>query len=191
MTAPWPILALLVPLLGCGPEAERRSGSGASPAGEPAEATNDAASTVSQVPRDAAHPAPDLSQPLLTPEAERSVKGARNVLLSFARAIELGEYDQAWALLGPGDRQKWSREAFTAIFAGLDRPTVAVPDGTMGEAAGSSFYAAPITITGNDADGRPVRIEGKAVLRRANDIEGANAQQRRWHFDSLTLDWVH
>lgn len=134
---------------------------------------------------------PDLTPPVLTPEAERSVMGARNVLLSFARAIELREYDQAWALLSPGDKQKWSKPAFAAQFADLGKTTVAIPDGTQDGGAGSSYYTAPVTITANDKEGRPVRIEGEAVLRRVNDVDGATPAQLRWHFDRLTLDWTH
>ncbi len=138
-----------------------------------------------------ANGSPDLTPPELTPEAEHGVEGARNVLLSFARAIEQEQYDQAWSLLGPADRQKWSRTEFAALFADLAKVTVAVPDGTMEGAAGSSYYAAPIAITGNDKEDRPVRIEGQAVLRRVNDVDGATKEQRRWHFETLTLDWTH
>lgn len=134
---------------------------------------------------------PDLTPPKLTPDAERGEKGARNVLLSFARAIELKEFGQAWALLSPADRQKWSKPRFAAMFADLGKITVAIPSGTMEGAAGSSYYTAPVTITANDKDGRPVRIEGEAVLRRANDVPGATAAQLRWHFERLTLNWTH
>ena len=134
---------------------------------------------------------PDLTPPVLTDEAEKGVKGARNVLLSFARAIELREFDQAWAMLSPADRQKWSKPAFARLFADLGKITVAAPAGTMEGAAGSSYYTAPVTITANDKDGRPVRIDGEAVLRRVNDVDGATPAQLRWHFDKLTLDWTH
>lgn len=134
---------------------------------------------------------PDLTPPVLTPDAEKGVEGARNVLLSFARAIELKEFDQAWAMLSPGDRQKWPKPAFAKQFAGLGTITVAVPDGTMEGGAGSSYYSAPVTITGNDEQGRPVRLEGEAVLRRVNDVDGATPAQLRWHFDKLMLDWTH
>jgi len=129
--------------------------------------------------------------PALTPESERGVEGARNVLLTFARAIERREFGQAWSLLSAADKQKWSREQFAAMFADLPRVSVAVPDGTMEGAAGSSYYSAPIAITGNDREGRPVRIEGEAVLRRVNDVDGASAAQLRWHFERLTLNWTH
>ena len=134
---------------------------------------------------------PDLAPPALTAEAERTAKGARNVLLSFARAIELREYDQAWALLSPGDRQKWSKSDFARMFADLGKTMVAVPEGSMEGAAGSSYYTAPVIITASGEAGRPVRIEGEAVLRRVNDVPGATPEQLRWHFDKLTLDWTH
>jgi hypothetical protein len=134
-------------------------------------------------------PAPDPAVEL-TPEAERSETGARDVLLDFARAIERKDFDAAWALLSPADQRKWSKAAFAATFADLGEITVAAPTGTMEGAAGSSYYTAPITITSADKSGRPVRFDGEAVLRRVN-VDGATAAQRRWHFESLKLDWTH
>jgi len=134
---------------------------------------------------------PDLTPPALTPEAERGVEGARNVLLSFARAIEQRVYGQAWALLSAADQRKWSRADFAAMFADLADTSVAIPTGTMEGAAGSLYYTAPVTITGSDRQGRPIRIEGEAVLRRVNDVEGATPAQLRWHFETLTLAWTH
>lgn len=130
---------------------------------------------------------PNPAPAVLTPEAEKSVTGARNVLLSFARAIELKEYDQAWALLSPGDRRKWSKADFAAIFGDMGEITVAIADGVTEGACGSIYHTAPVTITAQD--GRPERIEGEAVLRRVNDVPGATLGQRRWHFEKLTLDW--
>lgn len=134
---------------------------------------------------------PDLIPKPLTPEAEKTETGARNVLLAFARAIELKEFDQAWAMLSEADRRKWPKAEFTKLFADLGTITIAAPTGTMEGAAGSSLYTAPIEITANDRDGRPVRIEGEAVLRRVNDVDGASPAQLRWRFDRLTLDWTH
>lgn len=138
---------------------------------------------------EAASPAPLMPPAINRPE--RSETGARAVLLDFARAIELKRFDQAYALLSPGDRQRWSRAEFAAIFKDLGKITVAVPAGTTEGAAGSLYYTAPITVTSADKDGRPVRIEGEAILRRVNDVEGASAAQLRWHFDHVTLDWTH
>ncbi len=143
--------------------------------------------TPTTTPSASAQPSP----PALTPEAERGETGARDVLLDFARAIELRRFDQARSLLSPADRRKWSRADFRSLFADLRKPIVAVPTGTLEGAAGSSYYTAPVTITGTDPSGRLVRIEGEAVLRRVNDIDGATSAQRRWHFQSLKLNWTH
>ena len=134
---------------------------------------------------------PELSPAPLIPEAERGETGARNVLLSFARAIELREFDQAWEMLDEGDQQRWDKAQWRALFADLGRITVAVPDGSMEGAAGSSYYTSDATITATDMDGRPVRYEGPIVLRRVNDVPGASAAQLRWHIDSVQLDWTH
>lgn len=149
------------------------------------------ASPATAAPAPASPTAPDFAPPALTPDAEQGEKGARNVLLSFARAIEEKRFGRAWVLLSPADKRKWSRTRFGAIFAGLSEISVTIPEGTMEGAAGSSYYSAPVTVTGNDKSGRPVRIEGEAVLRRVNNVDGATPAQLRWHFERLTLEWTH
>ena len=143
-------------------------------------------------PTDAANDGyPDLAAALLTPAAERTVKGARNVLLSFARALELKEWDQAWSMLDDQSKAKWPKAQWAKMFADLDKVTVAIPTGTMEGAAGSSYYTAPVTITATDKKGRPIAYTGEAVLRRVNDVPGASQEQLHWHFETLTLDWTH
>ena len=134
---------------------------------------------------------PDLTPPALTPEAERTEIGARSVLVNWARAIELQEWDQAWRMMSEADRAKWSRAEFAALFSDLSDITVAVPTGTMEGAAGSSYYTAPVSITGSDADGRPLAYDGEMVLRRVNDIDGSSAEDRRWNIQRVDLDWTH
>ena len=126
---------------------------------------------------------PDLSPPELVPEAEKGETGARNVLLSFARAIELEEFDQAYAMLGQADRQAMTRAEFAALFDGFSEITVAVPTGTMEGAAGSIYYEVPTTITGSDGG----KLSGTIVLRRVNDVPGASAEQLRWHLDRFEV----
>ena len=130
---------------------------------------------------------PDLAPPILSYEAERSSAGPRNVLSSFARALELKEFDQAWAMLSPNDKRIWSKPAFAALFAGLEEIAVAIPDGTGDAACGSAYYAAPVTVTAARLDGRSVKMTGEALLRRVNDVDGATPAQLRWHFEKLTL----
>ena len=134
---------------------------------------------------------PNLDPAPLTPEAEKTETGARNVLLAFARAIELKEWDQAWAMLDDASKARWPKAQWTSMFDDLRAITVAVPNGSMEGAAGSSYYSTDLTITADDAQGRPIRYEGPIVLRRSNDVPGATVTQRHWSIYELTLDATH
>lgn len=148
---------------------------------QPDQATSNGENT-QQASSDAEQPAgvndgiPDLTPATLTPEAQKGEKGARNVLLSFTRAIELKEFDQAWNLMVPELRENLSREQFTQTFAGLGDLTVSAPAGTMEGAAGTIYYEVPITIRG--ATGQT--LTGEIVLSRVNDVPGATEEQLQW-----------
>lgn len=145
-----------------------------SPIGDPGAAANDGY--------------PDFTPPPLTPEAERTEKGARNLLTSWARAIEMDEAGQAWAMMGRVGKAKWTEDQFENLFDDLGAVTVDVRGGQMEGAAGSSFYTVPTVITATDKAGKPVRFTGELVLRRVNDVPGATPEQLRWHFESVTLN---
>ena len=134
---------------------------------------------------------PDLTPVSLTPENARTEIGARATLLSFARAIELKEFDQGWAMMDEHAHQRWNKAKFNALFADLGKITVAVPDGRMEGAAGSSYYTSQATITAADTAGRPIRIEGPIVLKRVNDVPGATAAQLQWQVYSADLNNTH
>ncbi|MGV3555437.1 MAG: hypothetical protein ACO1OD_09290 [Croceibacterium sp.] len=161
--------------------------------GEPDATDSAATSPVTETAVDPASAAPtdDPTRTELTPDAERGETGARDVLLGFARAIELERFDEAYAMLGEADRNRWSRTEFAGFFADLEKITVAVPGGTMEGAAGSSYYMVPATITATDTAGVPVRYQGEIVLRRANDVPGATPEQLRWHIEHVELDRTH
>ena len=184
-------LALALILSGC---SQTESPANDQQAADPSTETEPSANALPSPDGASTDPAPaanertsDLTPAELTPEAERGEKGARNLLLSFGRAIELGKFDQAWAMLSPPDQKKWNKTDFATLFADMSKITVSLPDGTIEGAAGSLYYSAPVTISSESKDGRPQRIEGKAVLRRVNDVDGATAAQLRWHFETLTL----
>lgn len=201
MTAPRPLLALVASLslaaTACSaPDEQSAPQPGASTTAEPSATPAPAGSAAGPPPGYTDGSGINEGYPILrpaelAPQAARGEAGARDLLVTFARSLELREYDQAWAMLGITARQDWTREQFNQAFAGLRDLTVAVPGGTLEGAAGSSFYNSQVQVTASDADGRPVRIEGPIVLRRVNDVPGATAQQLRWHIESLHLDVTH
>lgn len=134
---------------------------------------------------------PDFTPTPLPPEVERTEKGARNVLLSWARAVEAREFDQAWELMSQGDHAKWSKAEWTRMFIDLAAISMAVPEGRMDGAAGTTYYTSDATITAKEKDGRPVRYTGEVTLTRVNDVPGATPEQLHWKIQSVTLDWDH
>lgn len=126
-------------------------------------------------------------EPSLTAEAEKGEEGAHNLLLAWARAIEARRFDEAWNLFSEAARERMSEAEFAAMFEGLDSIAVAVTEGEVEGAAGSLYYTSRATITAEDAEGNPVRIDGPVVLRRANDVPGATEEQLRWNIESSDL----
>lgn len=181
-----PGLALAITLTACNEPADDREQVSSVDLDQPAAGDVPAPPPPSPAPSDDAanDGLPDLEPGQLDPIVERTETGARNVLLSFARAIELEEWDQAWGMLDDASKRRWPRAQWRDLFAGMGEITVAVPNGEMEGAAGSSYYSVPATITG---DAGNTRYEGTIVLKRINDVPGAAAQQLRWHIDSVDL----
>lgn len=125
----------------------------------------------------------DLLPDPLTGDAQKGEKGARNVLLGFARALELGDLRVAYALTDTAYREQHDEAEFRRMFAALGDITVEAPIGRMEGAAGSSYYSVPATIAGDS--GR--KLNGIIALRRVNDVPGATAYQRNWHVTSVDL----
>ena len=134
-------------------------------------------------------PGEDLSAPMLTPEAEKGEKGARNILFEWARALESKDFDRAYAQWGDGGKRSgMSREAYARQFAQYDRITVAIGLGTVEGAAGSLYYQVPVTLTGVTASGETETLQGPVTVRRVNDVDGASAAQLRWHIETAKLE---
>ncbi|MEL7782406.1 hypothetical protein AAG607_05130 [Citromicrobium bathyomarinum] len=127
---------------------------------------------------------PDLTPAPLEGEAERGEKGARNVLQSFVRALELKEFDQAYGLMRGQARDSTSGADLTEQFADFGTISVSAPGGQLEGAAGTTYYSAPITITGSNGQ----ELTGEIVLSRVNDVPGASADQLRWHIRQFDVE---
>ncbi|VWX49691.1 hypothetical protein [Novosphingobium sp. 9U] len=127
---------------------------------------------------------PPPPPPVLTPEAEKGEKGARNVLLTWARALENHQFGTAWEQFG---HPPSSRAAFARWWQRYRTIMVTLGEGVVEGGAGSLYYEVPATVSGETVQGRPYRLQGNVVVRRVNDVDGATPAQLRWHIDSADL----
>ena len=155
--------------------------------------TSAAAPVAAPVPASTPAPAatPTNMPAQLVPASEKGEKGARNVLLGFARALENEQFDTAYALLGGPERSGQSQAQFVAQWGDLSDISVAIVGGEMDAGAGSQYYTVQATVTAKDPEGRPIRFEGPISLRRVNDVDGATKAQLRWHLESFNVVQTH
>ena len=104
-------------------------------------------------------------------------------------AIDARDYGTAYALWGGyGKASGQSAEGFAKGFA--DTRSVRVTPGKPGlveGAAGSRYVTVPVTVNSVLRDGTRQRFTGEYHLRRVAPIQGATANDRRWHLDSADL----
>jgi hypothetical protein len=134
-------------------------------------------------PPPAAADTPNYTPPVLVPEAAKGKTGATNVLLSWAQAMEDRTFVPAHALYGRNAPE--TAAEFAAHFADYKTITVAFGESEVEGAAGSLYYAVPITLTGTTQAGAPYKRQGTITLRRVNDVPGAEPWQLEWHVERI------
>ena len=116
------------------------------------------------------------------PAAPSESRDPGKVVIAWAKAMTLKQWDAACLYWGDhGARSGLTQQQFAAKWGKLKNPEFELHSGTTEGAAGSSYYTAPIVLI----DGKR-HVRGEIVLRRVNDVDGASAEQLRWHIESLT-----
>lgn len=122
----------------------------------------------------------------------KTPQAARAVVERYYAAIDRGRYEAAYRLWAGGGRASGKTlRGFSAGFAKTARTHVttgAPADGDAG--AGSVFVTIPVRVEARLKDGTRQRFAGRYVLRRVNDVDGATAEQLRWHIASAVLQVV-
>jgi hypothetical protein len=118
----------------------------------------------------------------------RGAQAAADVVHRYYSAIDAGDYSTAWTQWGPDGRPGQSFAAFRHGFdhTASTRVTIGALPPVEG-AAGSSYLTVPVTVEAMLDDGKRQRFVGNYVVRRVNDVDGATAEQRRWHLESAQL----
>jgi hypothetical protein len=104
------------------------------------------------------------------------------LLRFYGNAVRTGDWPsaaRAWTL----DAQM-TPEKLSAQFGPTSRPKLAIGKGDVEGAAGSLYYETPVVV--DFGDGRPSR-RGTIVLRRANDVPGASAEQLNWRIERTSM----
>ena len=117
----------------------------------------------------------------------KGVQGAAQAAQTYYALIGAGKYGEAWALWGGGGQASGVSQA--AFAQGFDRyasynAQIGAP-GDMEGAMGSSYVTVPVVIYGRLKTGAEVHETGEMQLRRVNDVDGATAEQRRWHITRI------
>lgn len=120
--------------------------------------------------------------PAPAPDAMQS-RNPSEVLAAWGHAVEARDWAKVRGFWGEhGTMSGLSPQAFARRWSVLGQPHITIDIGLGDAGAGSLFYTAPVTIT----DG-PRRIAGQVVLRRVNDVDGASAEQLRWHIEKSSV----
>ena len=144
-----------------------------------------AAAASSEVPTEAsasASPAP-VKTAAPAPEAPSTSRDPGKVVLAWAKAMTLKQWGSAYRYWGDeGARSGLTLLQFSEKWGKLANPEFELHPGTSEGEAGSLYYTAPIVLI----DGKR-HTRGEIVMRRVNDVDGASAEQLRWHIESLTV----
>jgi len=115
------------------------------------------------------------------PFAPDSAQAAADVVQTYAALIEEGRIAEARRLWVPGVVAP-TITAWREVRANVGGP------GPIEGAAGSRYVTVPIRFEGRlDPDGRRSVEDGTITLRRVGEVDGATAEQRRWHIYSAQL----
>jgi membrane-bound inhibitor of C-type lysozyme len=113
------------------------------------------------------------------PFTPTSAQGAANVVQTYFALLEQGKAAEAAKLRVDGRIEDLS--PYASYHAQVGAP------GHSEGAAGSIYIEAPVVIYGRLKSGGELHRSGKAILRRANDVPGSTADERRWRIERLEV----
>ena len=121
--------------------------------------------------------------PAASPELPSESRDPAKVVVAWAKTMSLKRWGSAHLYWGDyGARSGLTLAQFAAKWGKLANPEFELHAGDTEGGAGSLYYTAPIVLI----DGKR-HTRGEIVLRRVNDVDGASAEQLRWHIESLTI----
>ena len=154
----------------------------------PCNAANSCAMIENEIARSCVLLGKDGALPADCRPAPDSKAAAVAVVTTYYSALDAGDYDTAWLQWGENGPPKQTPDGFRAGFAHTRATRVTI--GTVGDAegaAGSIYLTVPVTVEATFDTGASQRFGGDYELRRVNNVDGASADQLRWHITSAKL----
>ena len=119
----------------------------------------------------------------------KGAEGAGQVAQLYGGLLEQRRFAEARALWGDGGKASGLTAAefaqaydnYAEIHSEVGRP------GDLEGAAGSLYATVPFRLYGTLKRGGPFNLIGSLTFRRANDVDGSTAEQRRWHISDSAL----
>lgn len=113
-----------------------------------------------------------------------SAQGAANVVQTYFALLEANKYTDAHKLWGPSS--DLADGTFAAKFDGYREYHAEVyAPGTIEGGAGSLYVEVPVKVYGVTTRGEKFEEAQVVTLRRVNNVDGATAEQRRWHIATI------
>lgn len=149
----------------------------------PSEAAPVPAATATPLPVPTTAPSLAASEavPALDIAALNDRKDPDRLLRYYAAALHARDWAAAAKAWGAGSGV--TARTLKQSYDRADPPVLEVGKGEGDAGAGSLFYEAPVTV--RFGSGAPET--GSLVLRRVNDVDGATAEQLRWHIERSTI----
>ncbi|ESQ90136.1 hypothetical protein ABAC460_10320 [Asticcacaulis sp. AC460] len=123
--------------------------------------------------------------------APKSSEAAAAVITRYYSALNARDFDTAWRQWGDHGQPNQTRETFQAGFAHTQSTRVTIGKLEPAEGgAGSIYQTVPVTIDATLDNGKRQRFTGDYTVRRVNGVDGASAEQLRWHIDAAHLKAV-
>lgn len=119
-------------------------------------------------------------------QQQQQAGSAAGVVEQFANLIVQRRFEEAYQLWDP--QAGISAEQLARRFERFETMQAALRDesGPQG-AAGSVYNEVQLTISGTRKDGSNYTVTGPVTLKRANDVPGSTAEQRRWRIVKMVL----
>lgn len=132
---------------------------------------------------------PDEAESLSPAEqAEAETPDADAVLQRWARAMEARNWEEARQVWGDkGEASGLSAEDYAEAHEKYRTVKIEVGEGRAEGAAGTLYYEAEVTQTGQLQNGDAYLMKGPVVLSRVNNVPGASDEDLAWHIEMSDL----